>query len=171
MVPLSVRDDVGTTRPRRQPGQACFVDLPVGEPGPSMRLHQIAYAMRQQMEGGQAVGADALAGLAGFAPPTLHSLGARVASAMSRRLFNLVITNVPGPQQPAVRRATPGCSRPTRSCRWPRGRRCRIGLTSYDGGVYYGLNADRDAMPDLDVLGQCLMDALAELVESRERRR
>jgi diacylglycerol O-acyltransferase / wax synthase len=40
-----------------------------------------------------------------------------------------------------------------------------IGLTSYDGSVFYGLNGDRDAMPDLDVLGQCLVDALAELGE------
>ncbi len=39
-----------------------------------------------------------------------------------------------------------------------------IGLTSYDGGVYYGLNADRDAMPDVDVLAQCLEESLAELV-------
>jgi len=46
-----------------------------------------------------------------------------------------------------------------------------IGLTSYDGGVYYGLNGDRTAMPDLDVLGQCLVDSLAELVESRDASR
>ena len=64
--------------------------------------------------------------------------------------------------------ATRGCSRPTPSCRSPRGQALSIGLTSYDGGVYYGLNGDRDAMPDLDVLGQCLGDALAELVDSRE---
>ena len=60
----------------------------------------------------------------------------------------------------------PACWPPTRWCRWPRGRRCQIGLTSYDGGVFYGLNADRDAMPDVDVLAQCLGDALAELLET-----
>ena len=41
-----------------------------------------------------------------------------------------------------------------------------IGLTSYDGGVYYGLNADRDAMADVDVLAQCIVDALVELRET-----
>jgi diacylglycerol O-acyltransferase len=41
-----------------------------------------------------------------------------------------------------------------------------IGVTSYDGGVYFGINADRDALPDVDVLGQCLEEALAELVDS-----
>ena len=125
-----------------------------------MRLHQIAFAMRQQMEGGQAVGADALAGLAGFAPPTLHSLGARLGSAVSRRLFNVVITNVPGPQHAAVCRRRPDALDLPGHARWPRARPCRIGLTSYDGGVYYGLNADRDAMPDIDVLGQCIVDSL-----------
>jgi hypothetical protein len=47
-----------------------------------------------------------------------------------------------------------------------RGQALSIGLTSYDGGVYYGLNGDREAMPDLEVLGQCITDALAEMVEA-----
>jgi diacylglycerol O-acyltransferase len=167
MVPVSVYDTEDATRLGRV--MACFVDLPVGEPVASMRLHQIAFAMRQQMEGGQAVGADSLAGLAGFASPTLHSLGARLGSAMSRRLFNVVITNVPGPQQPLY--AADALMLST----YPvmplaRGQAVSIGLTSYDGGVYFGLNGDRAAMPDLDVLGQCLVDSLAELVELVEAR-
>ena len=166
MVPVSVYDASDLSRLGNRV-TACFVDLPVGEPSASMRLHQIAFSMRQQMEGGQAVGAESLAGLAGFAPPTLHSLGARLGSAMSRRLFNVVITNVPGPQQPLYA----GDARMLSS--YPvmplaRGQALSIGLTSYDGGVYFGLNADRDAMPDVDVLGQCLVDSLAELVESRD---
>ena len=44
------------------------------------------------------------------------------------------------------------------------GQAVSIGVTSYDGGVYYGLNADRDALPDVDVLAQCLEESLAELV-------
>jgi hypothetical protein len=131
-----------------------------------MRLHQIAFAMRQQMEGGQAVSAESLAGLAGFAPPTLHSLGARLGSAVSRRLFNVVITNVPGPQH------TLYAGEARMLSTYPvtplaRGQALSIGLTSYDGGVYYGLNADRDSMPDLDVLGQSIVDSLAELLESK----
>ena len=51
-----------------------------------------------------------------------------------------------------------------------RGQAVSIGLTSYDGGVYFGLNGDRDAMPDLDLLGQCLVDSLADLVEIRDAR-
>ena len=169
MVPVSVYDTNDATRLGNRV-TACFVDLPVGEPRAAMRLHQIAFAMRQQMEGGQAVGAESLAGLAGFASPTLHSLGARLGMAMSRRLFNLIITNVPGPQQPLYAGdALMLSTYPVMPlARW---QAASIGLTSYDGGVYYGLNGDRTAMPDLDVLGQCLVDSLAELVESRDASR
>jgi len=163
MVPVSI--DGGANSGSASPGHrltACFVDLPVGEPGASMRLHQIAFAMRQQIEGGQAVGAGRLVGLAGFAPPTLHALGARLGSAMSRRLFNVIITNVPGPQSTLYAADAPMVSTfPVMPL--ARGQALAIGLTSYDGGVYYGLNADRNAMPDVDVLGQSIVDSLAEL--------
>jgi WS/DGAT/MGAT family acyltransferase len=173
MVPISVYDtDEADPDAHERPGDkviACFVDLPVGEPAASMRLHQIAFSMRQQIEGGHAVGADSLADLAGFASPTLHSLGVRLGSAMSRRVFNLIITNVPGPQQPLyVGNARMLSAYPVVPL--ARGQAVSIGLTSYDGGVYFGLNGDRDAMPDLDLLGQCLVDSLADLVEIRDAR-
>jgi hypothetical protein len=125
----------------------------------------VSYRWPAHRETGQAVGAEALAGLAGFSPPTLHSLGARVASGLSKRWFNLVITNVPGPQQPLYA----GDARMLAA--YPvvplaKGQALSIGLTSYDGRVHYGLNADRDAMPDVGVVAQCLEDALAELLET-----
>ncbi len=165
MVPVSVHE--GDDPPTGAQVTACFVDLPVGEPGPSMRLHQIAFAMRQQMEGGsrRAVSAETLSGLGGFAPPTMHALGARLGGVVSRRLYNVVITNVPGPQTPLYAAGARMVST------YPvtplgRGQALSIGLTSYDGGVYYGLYADRDAMPDADVLGRGVVDALHELLEA-----
>jgi diacylglycerol O-acyltransferase / wax synthase len=142
-----------------------LVDLPVGEPSPVMRLHQVSYRMQAHKDTGQAVGAEALAGLAGFSPPTLHALGARVASGLSKRWFNLVVTNVPGPQQPLY------AGEARMLAAYPvvplaKGQALSIGLTSYDGKVFYGLNADRDAMPDVEVLAQCLGDALGELLEA-----
>jgi WS/DGAT/MGAT family acyltransferase len=97
MVPVSVRSDseIGALGNRIS---AVLVDLPVGEPNPVLRLAQISYAMRAHKESGQSVGAEALVALSGFAPPTLHALGARAANSLTRRLFNLVVTNVPGPQ-------------------------------------------------------------------------
>ncbi len=84
---------------------------------------------------------------------------------MSKRWFNLVVTNVPGPQQPLyVGGARMLASYPVVPL--AKGQAVSIGLTSYDGEVFYGINADRDAMPDVDVLAQCIVDAVAELVES-----
>src|SRR3954454_17779848 len=120
-----------------------------------MRLHPVSYRMQPDKETGQAVRPTALAGGGVFSPPTLHSLGARVASGLSKRWFNLVVTNVPGRQQPlyagtarmlAAYPVVPLAKRQALS----------IGLTSYDGKVFYGLNADRDAIPDGDFLAQCL---------------
>ncbi len=166
MVPVSIYGDDPSGMYANEV-MACVVNLPVGEPGASMRLHQIAFAMRQQMEGGQAVGATSLANLAGFAPPTLHALGARLGSAMSRRLYNVMITNVPGPQSPLYAGEAKMLST------YPvtplaKGQGLSIGVTSYNGGVYYGLNADRDAMPDVDVLAQSIVDSLRELKSGRE---
>jgi hypothetical protein len=126
-----------------------------------MRLHQVSYQTKAHQEAGQAVDAQAIADIAGFAPPTLHSLGARVASGLSRHMFNLVVTNVPGPQTPLYLDGSRMlATHPVIPL--ARGQALSIGLTSYDGGVYYGLYGDREAMPDLDVLGQCLLDSLAE---------
>ena len=77
-----------------------LLSLPIGEPSPVVRLHQVSYALKAHKETGRAVAADRLAGVAGFAPTTFHALGSRVAAAESRRGFNLVVTNVPGPQFP-----------------------------------------------------------------------
>ncbi len=166
LVPVSVEpDDHEAAHRIGNRVSALVVDLPVGEPNPSIRLHQVAYGLREHGESHRGVAAQTLVGLAGFAPPTLHSMGARVASAASRRLFNLVVTNVPGPQHPLYAAgARMRSSFPVIPL--ARGQALSIGLTSYDGGVFYGLNADRDAMPDVQVLAGCLVDALAELVET-----
>ena len=164
MVPVSVRADSeqGTGGNRVS---SYFVELPVSEPSAVMRLHQVSYAMTAHKDSSQAVGADALVALSGFAPPTLHALGARLAGGMTRRMFNLVVTNVPGPQIPLYANGAQMLEV------FPvvplaKGQAVVIGLTSYNGGVYYGLNADRDAMPDVDVLAQCIEESLAELVET-----
>lgn len=163
MVPISVEDGEDGDSHVGGPVVAAFVDLPIGEPSAAMRLQQVSYRMAKQLQAGQAIGAAGIAGLAGFAAPTLHSLAARAASAMSRRMFNLVISNVPGPQQ--ARYAGPArllASYPVIPL--AQGQALAVGLTSYDGRVYLGLNADRDAMADLAVLAECIHSALAELV-------
>jgi WS/DGAT/MGAT family acyltransferase len=161
MVPLSVRTGSASELGNRV--SSYLIDLPVGEPNPLVRLTQISYAMAAHKESGQSVGADALIALSGFAPPTLHALGARAANSFTRRLFNLVITNVPGPQYPLfadgaqLREMFPIVP-------LAGGQAVSIGLTSYDGSVFYGLNGDRDAMGDVDILATLIEESLAELV-------
>jgi WS/DGAT/MGAT family acyltransferase len=166
MVPLSVRGepDVPTSSGSLGNRVSSFlVDLPVGEPSPVVRLHHVTHAMLEHTAGGQSVSADALVRIGGFAPPTLHALGARAASGISKRIFNLVVTNVPGPQFPLyaagarMREMFPVVP-------LAKGQALAIGLTSYDGGVYYGFNGDRDAMSDVDVLAGMVDEALEELL-------
>ncbi len=163
MVPVSIVD--GTGDPLSDEAMtACFVDLPIGENAPSMRLHQISFAMRQQIESASAEGVDAtsLASIGGFAPPTLHTLGSRLGSAMTRRLFNLVVTNVPGPQQALhVEGSRLRAAYPVMPLGRDQG--LAIGLTSYDGRVHYGLTGDRDSLADLELLAQSIHEALTEL--------
>jgi WS/DGAT/MGAT family acyltransferase len=162
MVPVSIRGDDDTSQPGNRVS-SYLVDLPVGEPNPMVRLSQVSYAMKAHKESGQSVGAEALVALSGFAPPTLHALGARAANSFTRRLFNVVVTNVPGPQFPLY------ASGARMLEMFPviplaAGQAVSIGLTSYDGGVFFGLNADRDAMHDVEVLGSLIEESLAELV-------
>ncbi len=166
MVPMSVIDS--ELEPTSLGSQVAgnLLNLPIGETSPVVRLHQVSYALKAHKETGRAVAADRLAGVAGFAPTTFHALGSRVAALdHPRRGFDLVVTNVPGPQFPLYAAG----ARMTES--YPvqpllPGHALSIGVTSYDGGVYFGLVSDRDALPDLDVLGQCVSEALEELVDT-----
>ena len=142
--------------------------LPIGEPNPLMRLHQVAYDTQAHKDSGRAVAARSLADIAGFAPTTLHALGVRTSTEVVRKQHDLVITNVPGPQVPLFAAgAQLIASYPVLPL--SAGHLLAIGVTSYDGEVFFGLNADRDAISDLDVLAQCLLDALEELLDTAVR--
>jgi diacylglycerol O-acyltransferase len=162
LVPVSMQDE--------DPGagnrvSSYLVDLPVGEPNPRVRLARLGYAMRGIAQHGQSVGADSLIALTGFAPPTLHALGARAARGLSRRLFNLVVTNVPGPQFPLYA-AGSRMLEVFPVVPLARGQGLSIGMTSYDGRVYFGLNADRDSVGDVDVLADLIEQEVDQLVET-----
>lgn len=166
MAPLSVRDEETTNTPAGMVGSkvnAHLVELPVGEPNPVVRLHQVSHAMRGHAESGRSVAADALVRLGGFAPPTLHALGARAASSFSQRIFNILVTNVPGPQV-SLHAAGAKMLEIFPVVPLARNQAVSIGVTSYDGGVYFGLNADRDAMPDVDNLARMVEEAVDELL-------
>ena len=117
MVPVSIRADVERGR-ARQPGggdvgaAARRDDRPGGAPARDQRRR-----CAEVKESGQAVGAQVLTALSGFAPPTIVSQAARLQA--RQRLFNLVVTNVPGPQMPAVPARPRARGDLSRWCRWP----------------------------------------------------
>ncbi len=144
---------------------AHFVDLPIGEASPVVRLHQVSYSFQAHKDTGRAVAANRLAGIAGFAPTTFHAIGSRVAAAQLRRGFQIAITNVPGPQSPLYAAGARMVGTYPVPPLLP-GQSLSIGITSYDGKVFFGITADRDLVPDADTLGQCIGEALDELLDT-----
>ena len=168
LVPMSVTEEEGVPTSLGSSVTPHLQALPIGEPNALMRLHQVAFGTQAHRESGRAVGARSISDIAGFAPTTLHALGVRVAAEVVRKQHDVVITNVPGPQVPMYAAG----ARLTSS--FPvlplaAGHLLAIGVTSYDGDVCVGINADRDAVGDLDVLVQCLNDALEELLDTTVR--
>jgi diacylglycerol O-acyltransferase len=165
LVPMSVTDDDGEPTSLGSQVAPRLQGLPIGEPNPLMRLHQVAYATQAHKDTGRAVGARSLSDIAGFAPATLHALGVRVSAEVVRKQHDLLVTNVPGPQVPLYAAgARLAASYPVLPL--AAGHLLTVGVTSYDGQVYVGLTADRDAVRDLDVLAQSLLDALQELQDT-----
>ena len=164
MVPVSLRTRRGTEHSGGNQISAYFVDLPVGENDPVTRLHRIVEATTAQKRGGRAAAPTAVVRLAGLLTPTLHSMGVKLTNQLSSRLFNVLVTHVPGPPRPLYAMGA------RLEDLYPvvplaMGQAVGIGVTSYDGKVCYGLNADRDAMPDVDVLADAMNTSLAELLD------
>ena len=165
VVPVSVNDENEEATSLGSQIAVHFVDLPVGEPSPVVRLHQVSYSLESHKATGRGVAASRLAGIAGFAPTTFHAVGSRVAAAQPGRSYHLSITNVPGPQSARYAASAEMVASYPVPPLVP-GHALAIGVTSYHGGVFFGITADRDLVPDADILAQCLADALVELHDS-----
>jgi hypothetical protein len=162
LVPVSVRPDSA----RGELGNhisTVFVDLPLrGEP--LERVHEISAAM-ESVKGSAQVRAGALiVGATGLAPPIVSSVAVRAMS--GPRLFNLVVSNVPGPQQTFYLAGVPLREVFPAVPLNPRNQALSIGIVSYDGGVGFGLLADRDALPDVADAAAGIERALETLVAS-----
>src|SRR3954467_7841861 len=161
MVPVSVRSEEARGALGNQVA-AMMATLPVGLEEPVERMECISDSMAHLKSGGQAVGAQALTDLAGFAPPNIMSQAARAVA--RQRMFILVVTNVPGPQFPL----------------YMMGRRLEglfpmvplapsqalgIAIMSYNGTINFGLVGDFDLLADLDDLAGDLHASLVELAD------
>ncbi len=160
LVPVSVRADVDRGALGNRVA-AMWAPLPVGLADPVQRLADVSHAMRGIKESGQAVGAQVLTQLSGFAPPTVMAQAARLQA--RQRLFNLVVTNVPGPQQPLymlgreLERIIPMVPLAENTA-------LGIAIMSYNGQLSFGLTADYDALADVETLADELRAAIEELV-------
>jgi diacylglycerol O-acyltransferase / wax synthase len=159
MIPVSVRSDEARGALGNQVA-AVWASLPVGETDPIERLALVRREMEGLKESHQAVGARLLTELTGFAPPTVMAQAARLQA--RQRYFNLVVTNVPGPQFPLY-----VLGREMRAIypMVPLAQNLALGIAimSYNGSLAFGLNADFDALPDLELLAAQLDEALDEL--------
>jgi len=163
LVPVSVRreDERGELGNRIS---TVFVDLPIDEADPLTQLRQISETMRALKDSSAVQAGALLVGATGWAPPLVSSVLVRAMGGV--RAFNLVVSNVPGPQQPFYL----GGSRmlevfPIVPLN-PVNQRLSVGIVSYDGGVFFGLLADRDLDPQVEVGAKALQAALDELVEA-----
>jgi diacylglycerol O-acyltransferase / wax synthase len=138
-----------------------FVDLPVAERAPHLRYRQIVAATERLKSSGAATGAEAVIDLAALAPPVVHATLAR--SMYATRLFNVTITNVPGPQIPlyafgaqlrAVLPIVPLAAQHS----------VGIAIFSYNGLVTFGVITDSESTPDIDVLAHGIEEGIDELL-------
>jgi diacylglycerol O-acyltransferase / wax synthase len=162
MVPVSVRADAERGALGNRVA-AMYAPLPVGVEDPRAVLDTMSRAMKGLKESGQAVGAQALVQLAAFAPPTIMSQAARLQP--RQRVFNLVVTNVPGPQFPLY---LLGHELTAFYPVVPLARQQALGIAvmSYNGRLGFGLLADYDALPDLAAVQAALRAAIDELARA-----
>ncbi|HEX4110481.1 MAG TPA: wax ester/triacylglycerol synthase family O-acyltransferase [Solirubrobacteraceae bacterium] len=140
--------------------------LPVYIEDPVERVRFVSRAMHGLKESRQALGAEVLAGVQDFAPPTILARASRLH--FTTRLFNLIVTNIPGPQfglyvlGRELQRAYPIAFLPERHA-------LAVAIMSYNGEMGFGLLGDHDAMEDLEQVGAAIGAGVAELVELARR--
>jgi len=162
LAPVSVRtQDQGGTFGNRV--SAWIVPLPVGEPDPLAQLKAISRTTAELKRSKQAVGAEVLTQVAEWTPATLLSLGARNATRLLP--FNLVVTNIPGPQVPLY---LLGAKMQQIYPYVPLADNLGLGIAlfSYDGALAWGFNADYELVPDLDQFVQAIRASLQALREA-----
>ncbi len=164
MVPVSVRAKGASGAMGNQITQM-VAELPVGLAEPEERLAAVRKTMGELKESKQALGGRVLTGISEWTVPNVLVQAVRMT--VRSRPYNLVVTNVPGPQIPLYllgsrMRATYPVAPLTP------GQALNVALFSYDGGLYWGLNADWDALPDLSVFAEHVRGAFGELQAAAE---
>jgi diacylglycerol O-acyltransferase / wax synthase len=161
MVPVSLRPD-GSDGELGNQISFIFVDLPCDEPDPVMRLYDVHRATSDRKRAGEPQGADRVLKALSFVPGPVQRVASRMVT--SERTFNLTISNIPGPAQPLYML---GCRLESAYPVVPLADRhaLSIGMHTSGGGAFFGLYADRKALPDSDRLADDIAESIDELVE------
>lgn len=159
MVPVSIRAASESVALGNRVS-SLFVDLVVAEPDPLLRYRKIVAASRELKEGSAVAGPEGVVKLAGLTPPLVQSIVARLM--FTPRLFNVTITNVPGPPVTLYHQGAP-LRRIVPLVPIFAGHAVGIAVMSYDGTMTFGLNADHDSVADLEVMRAGIEQSLAEL--------
>jgi diacylglycerol O-acyltransferase / wax synthase len=168
LVPVSVRreDEQGELGNRIS---TVFVDLPIDDPDPLARLRRISETMRALKDSAAVQAGALLVGATGWAPPLVSSVLVRALGGV--RAFNLVVSNIPGPQQPFYLAGSRMLEVFPIVPLNPVNQGLSVGIVSYDGGVFFGLLADQALEPPVEVAAAALGEALDESsVFSRQSR-
>jgi len=162
LCPVSIRDTSERTALGNRLAML-LVKLPISEADPERRVAAVRTTVDALKARKQAVGADFLLNLAGFAPSTLHAMVAR--ASLRQIAFNLIVTNVPGPQFPLY-------------CQGARlvevfpiaflydGQQLAVAIFSYCGTLNFGYLVDAHGVSDVDVFAECVEEGLRELLEA-----
>jgi diacylglycerol O-acyltransferase / wax synthase len=162
LIPVNTRSRGGVDGGNQLSGYLC--DLPIGLADPLARLRFVRRSMDRNKAAGPSAGPGAVPLLANLIPPAVHRMCTPAAGAAAPLLFDTVVTNVPLPPVPltlggaALREVYPFAPLAA-------GHGLGVAVSSYRDSVHIGLQVDRDAVPDVDVLAACLTKSAAVLHE------
>ncbi|WRZ89076.1 wax ester/triacylglycerol synthase family O-acyltransferase [Streptomyces sp. NBC_01007] len=162
LIPVSRRRP-RTAHPQGNRLSGYLIRLPVDDPDPLGRLRAVRTAMDRNKDAGPNRGAGAVALLADHVPPLGHRLGGPVVGQAARLLFDILVTSVP---LPSLGLKLGGCPLTEVYPFAPlaRGQALAVAVSTYRGSVHYGLVADAEAVPDLDLLARSLTEEVRVLI-------
>ena len=166
LCPVSIRDSSERTALGNRLAML-LVKLPIDEENPDLRVFRVRTVVDKLKARKQAVGADFLLNLAGFAPSTLHATVAR--TSLRSIGFNLVVTNVPGPQVPLYCRGAKLIEAFPIAFLYE-GQWLSVAIFSYLGWLNFGHLSDAHGIPDIDVFAKCVERSFNELVRAARKR-
>ncbi|MFJ2237303.1 wax ester/triacylglycerol synthase family O-acyltransferase [Streptomyces sp. NPDC087859] len=166
LIPVSKRRP-RTAHPQGNRLSGYLMRLPVDDPDPLARLDTVRTAMDRNKDAGPNRGAGAVALLADHVPALGHRLGGPLVSQAARLWFDILVTSVPLPGIGLKLGGNP-VTEVFPFAPLARGQSLAVAVSTYRGQVHYGLVADAEAVPDLDVLARAITAEVETLITACE---